>query len=360
MAVSRLELRLNLKSKGFDERICLDLPLNGVTALYGPSGSGKTSILRAVAGLDKHKCTRINYAEEIWQDEQIFVPTHARGLAYVFQQPVLFSHLTVEQNIQFAVKRSNFSAAENQLSKDTICQRLNISHLLDRLPFTLSGGESQRVAIARALCSYPRLLLMDEPLSALDTGNKAEIIPLLEQVCADVGVPVLYVSHALNEVARLSDNLVLLEQGRVLESGLTRELLVELKLPFSQQSDAISVIDAWVVEHEAEFGVTLVRTKLGDLNLLQADHLQVGESIRIQVAARDVSITRDDSNATSILNRLRLEIVDIGESDQAQATVKLEANKVALLSKITKKSLAALELSIGEIVIVQIKSCALL
>ena len=360
MAINELKLDLDLGAKGFNGKIFLDLPLSGVTALFGPSGSGKTSILRAISGLDRHPSTSINFAGETWQDGQNFMPTHSRGLAYVFQQPSLFSHLTVEQNIQFAVKRAAANAAQTRLPKDAICKILNISHLLDRFPSTLSGGESQRVAIARALCSYPRLLLMDEPISALDSGNKAEIIPLIEQVCKDSGTPVLYVSHALDEVARLSDNLVLLNQGKIVASGLTNEILIQLDLPYAHQADAISVLDAEVVEQQSKFGITLVRTKLGDLNLLQATHLQLGKSIRIQVAARDVSLTRDESHETSILNRLKVKIIEIETSDLAQATVKLEANGAALLSKITRKSLFALDLSVGETVIAQIKSCALL
>lgn len=360
MAIDKLELQVNLASKGFAEPLNLQIPLDGVTALFGPSGSGKTSLLRAIAGLDRHLETTVRYAGQTWQSNKEFIPTHQRRLAYVFQEPSLFPHLTVEGNIKFATDRAKKIETANGISQASIYDTLNITHLLTRFPDTLSGGESQRVALARALSSNPRLLLMDEPLSALDAGHKSEIIPLLEYACSEFGLPAIYVSHSLQEVTRLADTLVLLEAGQVISVGRTKDVLVKLDLPYAHQPDAISVLNGFVLEHESQFSITQVQTEAGKLSLLKAGHLAIGQAVKIQISARDVSITKEISADTSILNRFAVMIVDIADVDASQAVLKLESNGVTILSKVTKKSIHAMNLKVGQSVIAQVKSCALL
>ena len=360
MAVKVLDIEVNLSEKGFNEPLCFSAPMEGVTAIFGPSGSGKTSLLRAVSGLDRHPESKIMFENQVWQDQRNFVPTHQRGLAYVFQDASLFSHLTVEQNIQFALDRSSKKGAPNRISKAAVCEALNISELLARSPRTLSGGEAQRVALARALCSNPRLLLMDEPLSALDLGHKSEIIPLLEKVCNQFNVPALYVSHSLEEVARLADYLVLIDAGKLVSHGPTQEILVTLDLPYAHQPDAMSVVTGKVLGQDKEYAITVVETEIGEVSLLQGTHLEVGQQVKIRIAARDVSITTERSSDTSILNRLPATVVELAALDEAQMVVKLEVNGSAFLSKVTRKSMHALDIKVGKNVVAQVKSCALL
>ncbi|MDP2805984.1 MAG: molybdenum ABC transporter ATP-binding protein, partial [Gallionellaceae bacterium] len=207
------------------DRFALDAsfaaPAVGVTALFGPSGSGKTTLLRCIAGLERVAGT-LHVNGEIWQDEKTFLPIHKRPLGYVFQEASLFPHLSVRANLEYGYKR--IAPDERKVHLEQVVEWLGLSHLIDRNnPTQLSGGERQRVAIARALLTSPRILLMDEPLSALDATSKQDILPYLERLHRELNIPVLYVSHALDEVTRLADHLVLLEKGRVIASGELHE-----------------------------------------------------------------------------------------------------------------------------------------
>ena len=206
--------RFQLAWPGFSLDVDLRVPATGVTALYGPSGSGKTTLLRCVAGLERAASGFLAIGDEIWQDQTRFVPTHQRALGYVFQDAALFPHLSVQENLEFGLRR--IAAGERRVSLDEAVDLLGIRPLLSRRPGRLSGGERQRVAIARALAVSPRLLLLDEPLAALDLARKREILPYLQRLHETLQIPVLYVTHSPDEVARLADHLVVLEQGRVL------------------------------------------------------------------------------------------------------------------------------------------------
>ena len=202
----------------------LNLPARGITAIFGTSGSGKTTLLRVLAGLELQARGRISLQGEVWQDstQNLFKPTHQRGLGYVFQEASLFEHLNVADNLKFGFNRTPL--AQRKLGWDQTIELLGISRLLARWPQQLSGGERQRVAIARALAASPQILLMDEPLASLDAGRKADILPYLERLQGELGIPILYVSHAIDEVARLADHLGLLVDGKVDASGPTNEL----------------------------------------------------------------------------------------------------------------------------------------
>jgi molybdate transport system ATP-binding protein len=238
-----IDARLKIAYSGFSLDVDLHLPGRGVTALYGHSGSGKTTCLRCIAGLERAEQGFIQINDEVWQDSErrIFVPPHKRALGYVFQEASLFPHLSVLANLQFGLKR--IAKAQRRVDMAQATELLGIGHLLERHPQHLSGGERQRVGIARALLTSPKLLLMDEPLAALDSQRKNEILPYLQRLHDELDIPVLYVSHAQDEVARLADHLVLLSDGKALASGPIGETLARLDLPMALGDDAGVIIE---------------------------------------------------------------------------------------------------------------------
>ncbi|NNK32184.1 MAG: molybdenum ABC transporter ATP-binding protein, partial [Xanthomonadales bacterium] len=217
-----IEARFRFGHGDFRLDVDLELPGRGVTSVFGPSGCGKTSLLRAIAGLDRHVDAYLRVGDICWQDEQRFVPTHRRRLGYVFQEPSLFDHLDIRGNIAYGMKRS--PPGERRVRFDEAVELLDLSRFLARRPADLSGGERQRVSIARALASSPRLLLMDEPLAAVDVTRKQEILPYIESLHRELDIPVLHVSHLPEEVARIADHLLLMENGRVKASGPAQDL----------------------------------------------------------------------------------------------------------------------------------------
>ena len=227
-----IEARFQSSLGDFRLDVQLDLPASGVTSVFGPSGCGKTTLLRAIAGLERHTGGFLKFGESVWQDGSRFLPPHHRPIGYVFQEASLFEHLDVRGNLEFGVKRT--PAAERRVAMDRAIELLEITDLLDRRPETLSGGEKQRAAIARALAVSPRLLLLDEPLAAVDVTRKQEIIPYLESLHRELDIPVIHVSHLPDEVARLADHLVLMESGRVIASGAAHELFSRLDLSLAR------------------------------------------------------------------------------------------------------------------------------
>ena len=246
--MSSINLRLQHGYPGFALDLDLQLPGKGVTALYGHSGSGKTTCLRCIAGLERASKAYVQINDEVWQDSHndLFVPVHKRALGYIFQEASLFPHLSVRANLEFGLRR--IALKERRVDMAHATQLLGISHLLERAPKNLSGGERQRVGIARALLTSPRLLLMDEPLAALDSQRKREIMPYLERLHAELDIPVLYVSHSQDEVARLADHIVLLSEGKVLASGPIGETLARLDLPLARGDDAGVVVEGQVTD----------------------------------------------------------------------------------------------------------------
>lgn len=357
--MSGLFLQCRLPLADFVLDADLTLPAKGVTALFGPSGSGKTTLLRCVAGLAR-AAGRVAINGECWQDDarRIFLPTHQRPLGYVFQEASLFAHLSVRANLEFGLKR--IPAAERKVGWDAAMDLLGIAHLLARSTDKLSGGERQRVAIARALLTSPRLLLMDEPLAALDARRKQEILPYLERLHDELAIPILYVSHSPDEVARLADHLVLLDQGRVTASGPTAELLARLDLPLALDEDAAVLVDTQVVAHDEEYHLTRLAFSGGTIKVTRKA-LEVGGRARIKIQARDVSIALTGDNRSSIVNRLPARIRGFGDAAHpAQCLVSLDACGTPLLARITRLSKDQLGLQEGMPVVVQIKSVALL
>ena len=352
-----IEARLRVGRGDFSLDVDLSLPEEGITAVFGPSGCGKTTLLRAMAGLERDATGHLWIGNECWQDDQRFLPTYRRRLGYVFQEPSLFPHLTVARNLSYGLKR--LRRDDPPVALDQAVELLGIGHLLERRPHQLSGGEQQRVAIARALAADPAILLLDEPLAAVDQDRKQDILPYLERLHRELSMPVIYVSHARDEVARLADYMVLLEQGRARAVGEATELFSRLDLPLAHGPDTETVIDATVAGHDAEFGLTWLDSAAGRFVAVRQD-VPEGKPARLQVLARDVSLTLGRPTDTSILNIFPATVDTMVNEGGAQTTVRLRVGSVPMLARITRKSAMELGLEPGSEVYAQIKSVALL
>jgi molybdate transport system ATP-binding protein len=353
-----IEATLRLARADFTLDVALALPSVGVTALWGPSGCGKTTVLRALAGLER-AAGRIVVGGETWQDDAqgVFLPTHRRALGYVIQDAALFPHLSVQGNLDYGRRRAAAGA-----DLPATIDLLGIGHLLARRPDTLSGGERQRVAIARALASRPRLLLMDEPLAALDAARKAEILPYLERLHRELAVPVVYVTHAMDEMLRLADHLVVMQAGAVQAAGPLQALLTRADLPLGRADDAGVVIEADVVAHDAAYGLSHIAFPGGSL-WIGGTGGEVGRRVRARVLARDVSVTRRAPVETSILNVLPVTLRALQpDHDTVMLTLDLPPGDpaVRLLARITRKSADALALRPGDALFAQVKGVALM
>jgi molybdate transport system ATP-binding protein len=351
--------RFQLDYGTFQLAVDLNLPGTGVTVLFGHSGSGKTTLLRCIAGLQRAPQGFLEINGHCWQDSErnLFLPTHKRALGYVFQEANLFPHLTVAGNLQFGLQR--IAKPSNAVDLRHILELLGIDHLLKRMPGRLSGGERQRVAIARALALGPEVLLMDEPLAALDFKRKQEILPFLVRLHRELNIPVLYVTHSQQEVAQLADTLVIMADGRVQASGPLSETLSRLDVPLAQDREAAMVWPVTIVEHEADYHLTRVAFDGGILSLPMAD-APAGTPLRIQIYARDVSIALETPVATSILNVLPTVITGLADHGGGQSVVRLQAGNQVLLAHITRKSALLLKLQTGMAVYAQIKGTSIL
>lgn len=353
-------LRVHLKKRqgSFQLDAQFSAPPVGVTALFGPSGSGKSTLLRCIAGLEQGEgWLRVN--GEPWQNETTFMPVHKRPLGYVFQEASLFPHLSVRANLEYGYKR--IAPELRKMQPDQVIEWLGLAHLMDRRDAnSLSGGERQRVAIGRALLVSPELLLMDEPLSALDTQSKQEILPCLERLHRELQIPMLYVSHAMDEVARLADHLVLLQQGRVIASGALHETLARLDLPTAHFDDAGTVIEASVAQHDEKYHLSRLDFAGGKLWVSRVEQ-SFGSAVRARVLARDVSIATQAPQGSSINNILNAHIEEIRDEGPDKVMVKLRVGEAQmLLSRITRRSRDQLGLGAGMFVCAQVKSVALM
>lgn len=353
-----IHARFNLPYPGFSLDVDLQLPERGVTALFGPSGSGKTTLLRCIAGLEQAPGGLLRVNDEIWQEGAKFLPVHGRALGYVFQEASLFPHLSVRRNLEYGLKRIPESGRKIQLEQ--VVELLGLRLLIDRRnPASLSGGERQRVAIARALLTSPRLLLMDEPLCALDAASKQEILPYLEGLHNELEIPVVYVSHALDEVARLADHVVLLDKGRAIASGALNEILSRLDLPTAHLDEAGVVIEARVAAHDEAYHLTRLDFSGGSLWVGKVERA-ADTLIRARVLARDVSIATVAPQGSSISNILPARITGIHDEGADKAMVRMAVGTSVLLSRITRRSRDLLGLAVGMEVFAQVKSVALM
>ncbi len=356
-----LQVGIDLQRSGFTLALDLVLPGRGVTALFGPSGCGKTTTLRVIAGLERAGRALIRVDGQTWEDSaaRLFVPTHRRPLGYVAQDAALLAHLDVRRNIGFGLQR--VPPALRRVSVEQVVELLGIGHLMDRHPATLSGGERQRVGIAQALATSPRVLLLDEPLAALDASRKAEILPYLERLHDELDIPVLYVSHSADEVARLADHLVLMDQGRAIAHGPTAELMTRLDLPLAHGDAAAAVVQAEVAGHDDAWALAAYRFAGGVLQLPASGRSRpTGARVRLRLQARDVSLALAPPSGTSILNIFAATVTDIAPDSPGQVMVALDAGGARLLARITARSAHALGLRPGLTVHAQVKGVAVL
>lgn len=360
MSVPRLDVRLTLPRAHFSVSVDLQLPAQGITVLYGPSGSGKTSVLRAVAGLDRAQQARVVVGEDVWQDDAtgVYLPTHRRALGYVFQEASLLSHLDVQGNLRYGLSRVRSPQAEATLTHAV--ELLGIGHLLARRTDGLSGGERQRVAIARALATSPRLLLLDEPLAALDQGRREEVLPWLERLRDQARLPMLYVTHSCEEMGRLADHLVVMDAGRVRAAGPVTEVLASLHPPVLAGDDVGVLLPAQVLRRDAAWHLIEVGFDGGTL-WVRDDGAELGQSVRVRLLARDVSLSTEAPQHSSIQNHLMGEVdAVVDDAHPAQALVRVRCSGSAVLARVTRRALDQLGVRVGTRLWVLVKSAALL
>ena len=348
--MSRLHARLRLPLTGFVLEADIQAPASGITALFGASGSGKTTLLRCIAGLARAPEGFVSFEDEIWQDDarRIFVPPHQRSCGYVFQEASLFEHLSVLRNLEYGQKR--VPPAARRLALDQTVELLGIAPLLARRPGNLSGGERQRVAIARALLASPRLLLMDEPLASLDATRKGEILYYIERLRDELSLPIVYVSHAVDEVVRLADRAIMLAQGKVTAAGSVQETI--------GRHEGGAIIDAIVAEQNLEWGIARLEFEGGELFTPDINSLP-GEKVRVRISAREVAIALSRPTDSSFHNVLACTVVALSPGEGASVEVHLNARGTPILARITRQSASRLRLAPGAEVWALVKAVSL-
>ena len=351
-----IECKIKIQLESFMLDANFSIPDRGITVVFGPSGSGKTTLLRAIAGLEKSDDGFLKIGDSVWQKGEDFLATHKRQIGYVFQDAALFDHLDVKGNLNFVIKRA-IGLKEDFI--ESIHNLLEIKTLLNRKTTQLSGGERQRVAIARALLTNPKILLLDEPLSALDLKRKNEILPYLDSIHNDLEIPILYVTHSQDEMSRLADHLLLIEDGNIVGSGPVNDMLTRFDMPLSHGGDAVSIIEAEVLKRDSEFNLMHLDF-LGGQFIVPDNGFPVQTKVRIRVVARDVSLTKSKQVDTSILNIFPAMVQEIVNEGEAQVMVRLQIKDTILLACITRKSSYKLRLEKGSEVFVQVKSVAIL
>lgn len=355
--MSGIQARFHLDWPGFVLDVDLQLPVTGVTALFGHSGSGKTTLLRCMAGLERAKEGRLLINGDVWQDGRHWLPPYKRPLGYVFQEASLFAHLSVMDNLRYGMKRVK---GAQRVSLEQAIELLGIGHLLDRKPDLLSGGERQRVAIARALAVSPRLLLMDEPLAALDLKRKREILPYLERLHDELEIPIIYVSHSPDEVVRLADYIVVMEDGHALAHGPLAEILSRIDLPIRIGDEPCAIVEATIGAMDPAWHLARCDFPGGRL-WFRDPGLAVGVRVRIRILARDVSLAVQPPQKSSIQNVLHGEVEAVGEDEhQGLAIVRVRIGASRLLARLTKRAAADLQLEADRQVWIMVKSVAMM
>ena len=354
-----IKLDVRIAFGDFDLQIDHRLPLDGIMGLFGPSGCGKSTLLRIISGLEHSALGQIRFGDEVWQDSSlgIFVPPHKRGVGYVFQDVRLFPHLTVGGNLRYAEKRSR--RTDSKINFDGVVAALDLAPLMARRTQSLSGGERQRVAIGRTLLIRPRLLLMDEPLAALDVKRKAEILPYIERLPQAFQIPIIYVTHSIDEVARLAERMLVLGDGRKVTYGPVAEALERLDLqPFAGHFEAGVVLTARVIRHDLKFRLTHLDHHGKEIVMPMAD-VAIGSDVRLRIRARDVALATKAPEGISIRNVLRGTVADIVEEpDTAFAETLVDIGGAKIRARVTRSAVAELDLVPGKPVFALFKSIA--
>ena len=358
MADERIVCRLAAEFGRFSLDADFETPASGVTALYGPSGCGKTTVLRCLAGLHRAGQGFVKVGDAVWQDQRSFLPAWRRPIGYVFQEASLFSHLSVRNNLLYGAPKVGSGA----VSFDEVVELLGLEKLIGRMPRNLSGGERQRVAIGRALLSAPRLLLMDEPLAALDRATKDEILPFLDRLREQLALPIIYVSHDLSEVERFADHVVLMEAGRVIGAGRLIDVQSNPALPLARTREASVRLDGEVVSYDAAYGLATLRVAGCEL-LLPSAPIAAGQARRIHIGASDVSLARPRPSGSTILNIVPARIASSTPLQASEMLVVLQLGDDGrgdrLLARVTHRSWDTLGLADGQSVFAQIKGVSL-
>ena len=333
-----IALRHSLRRKDFELNVDVRIPATGITGLFGESGSGKTTLLRCIAGLEAG----------MTHDRR---PVQQRGIGYVFQEPQLFPHLDVRGNIEYGKRRSKAP----HLNQRQVVDMLGLNELLDRSTDSLSGGEAQRVAIASVLLRSPRLVLMDEPLASLDQRRKEELLPYLDRLHDELSMPIVYVSHSIDEVSRLCDHLLLIDEGKIVANGELHEVLSRLDLPLLSGSNAGCVVDARPQRYDRQYNLTELAFSGGVLTV-PGRYETRDRSVRLRIAAQDVSLCLDRPDGTTILNVIEATIDDVRTVGPSSSLVRVTAGSEYLLALVTRRSVARLDLKTGDRVYAQVKS----
>jgi molybdate transport system ATP-binding protein len=351
-----IEVAVRQQYAGFALDVAFGVERNGITALFGPSGAGKTTVLNAIAGLLRPEDGRIAIGGRVVFDQaaRVWIPPRERRIGYVFQDARLFPHLTVERNLRFGWRRSRSRMPENEVAK--VIQMLGLVPLLQRKPVHLSGGEKARVALARALLAAPDVLLLDEPLAPLDATRKNEILPYFERLRDEAGLPLIYVSHSLDEVSRLAQEIVILKEGCVAASGPIFDVLTDLQFPdFNRASPYGAVIETFIASHIETSGLTVLEFAGGEL-LVPRMERTIGTRLRTHIRAEDVMIAREEPRAISANNVLFAAIDDLRESTPEHIDLRLLCGATPLIARITRASRTRLALEKGVHVFAIIKS----
>ena len=347
-----LSAGLPIRKGSFSLDVNFTMPLKGVTALFGPSGSGKTSIMRALAGLDRHPGARICFRDEVWQEGDYFLPPHRRDIGYVFQEACLLPHLNVRGNIEYGHAR--IDSEKRRIEPERTVEFLGLQEYQHRKVSGLSGGERQRVAIARAIAVNPAILLMDEPLASLDDESRKTIMPCLEAIHREFAIPILYVSHNTAELGQLADRMLYLnKEGEMTVGG--RELLTDLSLPPSHAGTAHSVLTARIVKHDEKYNLSYLSCADARLTAGRVDR-DIGRDVRIRIAASDVSLALNRSRDSSIQNIFPVSIGEIFADGSSHGTLRLKLGDQFLLSRLTRKAIDELGLKEGMEVYAQVKA----
>jgi molybdate transport system ATP-binding protein len=357
-AAMSIEIALSSRRGEFALNVSCSVPSRGITALFGPSGCGKTSLLRCIAGLDASCRGHIIVGGECWQDDgrQWFVPSFRRTVGYVFQESVLFDHMTVEQNLRFGWSR--VPPEKRRIGFDDAVTLLGLSPFLHRVPATLSGGEKQRIALCRAVLTSPDLLLLDEPVSALDDKNKDEQLMFIERLRDEVSLPIVYVSHSIAEVSRLADHLLVMKDGAISMAGPMEALLADPRCPLTRGSEAGVTVKGTVIAHDREFCLTSLSCGEGTLSVALRDD-RPGSMVRIGIKARDVSISLSRPSDSSVLNSLPVVVTHVADDGPVHALLCLASGETRLIAHITRKSAHSLGLAPGKRVFANIKTVAI-
>lgn len=349
----KIQAKLHKKDFFLDADFCV--PLEGITAIWGASGCGKTTLLRVIAGLEPNAKANICIGKKQWQTQNSFIPAHQRSIGYVFQESGLFPHLNIRDNVEYGYRRTPVNKRKLRLAD--LIKIMNIEEFLDKMPFQLSGGQRQRVAMAQSLATSPQLLLLDEPLSALDQHGKRNIIQSLKTLKNELHIPIIYVSHSHDEITSLANHIVFVDQGKVSATGAVNDVLTRPDLPFVYESNSASVIAARVTSHDEEYGLTRINFEGLEMLVPQMD-LDIGQAMRIKVFASDISLNTTKSKTSTILNILPAHIHAMNKLDRTRMLITLKIGEQFITAHITQKSVDALHLRNEMNIYAQIKTLA--